>query len=82
MLGHRNTKIPMTENTKTDSQKRIVTAPQPIFAALSQLPANRVISIQLNNEEEVEWNWTFLPDGQKFVSGYTIIKKPETTLSA
>lgn len=58
-----------------DKQKRIVVAPQPSLVSPSSLPPNRVISVELENGEDVEWVWASLPDGTKYVSGYTIVKK-------
>ncbi|WP_414590484.1 hypothetical protein [Anabaena sp. CCY 9614] len=58
-----------------DKQKRIVVAPQPSLVSSSSLPPNRVISVELENAEDVEWVWMSLPDGTKYVSGYTIVKK-------
>jgi hypothetical protein len=60
---------------KPNIQKRTVFAPQPVFVPPAEPPANRVISVELNDDEEVEWGWTLLPNGQRYVSGYTIIKK-------
>ena len=36
---------------------------------------NVVISVDCAEDEEVQWTWTYLPNGQRFVSGYTKIKK-------
>lgn len=58
-----------------DKQKRIVVAPQPSLVSHSSLPPNRVISVELEDGEDVEWMWMALPDGTKYVSGYTIVKK-------
>ncbi len=57
--------------------KRIVYAPQPVLTQSTSLPANRVISVQLNVDEAVEWIWTLSPDRTRYVSGYNIIKKTE-----
>jgi hypothetical protein len=64
-----------TKSDSSHSRKQIVFAPQPVFASFSQLPTNRVISVEFNGDEEIKWIWTFLPNGEKYVSGYTIIKK-------
>jgi hypothetical protein len=61
----------MTEN----KQKRILFAPQLVLASSSPIPANRVISIELDDDEDVNWTWTLLSDGTKYVNGYTVIKK-------
>ncbi|MEM8779232.1 MAG: hypothetical protein AAGF26_10235 [Cyanobacteria bacterium P01_G01_bin.49] len=58
-----------------DKQKRIVMAPQPAFSSSSSLPANRVISVELENDEDVAWIWMSLPDRARYVSGYTILKR-------
>lgn len=58
-----------------DTPKRIVPVPQPILVSSSQPPANRVISIELGDDEDVEWLWASMPDGSKYVSGYTIVQK-------
>ena len=52
---------------------RKVVAPQPALS--SPLPPNRVIEVELSDDEEVEWTWSTLPGGQRYVSGYTIGKK-------
>ena len=39
-------------------QKRTLFAPQPTLMSSFELPANHVISVKLNSEEEVEWTWT------------------------
>jgi hypothetical protein len=36
---------------------------------------NRVFSVVLEGDEDVEWAWTHTTDGISYVSGYTIIKK-------
>ena len=53
---------------------RTVAAPQP--ATSGPLPPNRVISVVVGVDEEVEWTWSTLPGGQRYVSGYTLRKKP------
>jgi len=63
------------------NRKQVVFAPQPVFISSSQLPANRVISVELNADEAVEWIWTSLPSGASYASGYTIIKKTESKMS-
>jgi hypothetical protein len=56
--------------------KRTVSAPSPSSAAGVQ--ANRVLSVVLAADEDVQWITTIAPDGSAFVSGYTIIKKPRS----
>jgi hypothetical protein len=52
-----------------------VFAPQPVSAQPGLAPKNSVISVNVDEDEEVEWTWTSLLNGQRYVSGYTIIKK-------
>ena len=58
-----------------ENKTRIVTAPQ---SSLSSYPTatnipSTVISVELNEDESVEWIWTIYPNGQKVVTGYNII---------
>jgi hypothetical protein len=53
--------------------KRTVTAPSPSSAAGAQ--ANRVLSVDLEADEDVQWITTIAADGSTYVSGYTIIKR-------
>lgn len=64
----------MVDNAQSPKPKRTVHAPQPAFPP-GKVPANRVISVNLDEDEEVAWQWTALPDGQLYVSGYTITRK-------
>ncbi|MEM8777334.1 MAG: hypothetical protein AAGF26_00390 [Cyanobacteria bacterium P01_G01_bin.49] len=63
----------------TDNQgnkKRIVTAPQQSLH-LGSIRANipsTVISVEVAEDESVQWIWTTYADGQKVVTGYNIIK--------
>lgn len=54
-------------------QKRIVYAPQPD----TTLSAPAVISVELAEDEQVEWQWTHLANGKSIVTGYTIIQPTE-----
>ena len=55
-------------------QKKIVYAPPPtdsdIFIS--------IYSIEINEDEEVEWQWLELPDGNRVVTNYKILRKQET----
>lgn len=51
---------------------RVVVAPTPNFPPGTPLPANRVGTVVLRPDEEVEWLWTARPDGAKYVSAYRI----------
>ncbi|MGV2829735.1 hypothetical protein [Myxosarcina sp. GI1(2024)] len=60
-----------------ENSKRIVPAPQPslsLTSATSNIPS-AVISVELNENEEVQWIWTTYPNGQIVVTGYNIIQK-------
>ena len=49
--------------------KRSVTAPA---STLRGAPA--VQSVLLGEDEDVQWTWTYTPEGS-YVSGYTIVKR-------
>lgn len=52
------------------NKKRTVYAPQPDHLSLRPT----VISVELDEDEEVEWEWTHFADGRSCVTGYTIVK--------
>ena len=66
----------MISNTQ-ENQKRIVTAPQQSLFSNSTTTTipSAVISVELNENEEVQWIWTTYPNGQRVVTGYNIIQK-------
>jgi hypothetical protein len=53
---------------------RTVVAPPPSPAA-TNLPSNRVFSVALEPDEDVEWTWTSTVDSVSYVSGYTLVKR-------
>jgi hypothetical protein len=53
---------------------RTVTAPPPSLVSMKPLP-NRVFSVVLQADEDVEWTWMHTAEGVSYVSGYTIIKR-------
>ena len=60
-----------------ENQKRIVTAPQAnlfLDSAATNIPST-IISVELNENEEVEWIWATYQNGQRVVTGYNIIQK-------
>lgn len=57
-----------------ENNKRTVFAPQPVLVSAS-IPSNRVISVKLNSDEDIDWTWMSLPDGTRYVGGYRIVKK-------
>lgn len=59
-----------------ENQKRIVTAPQEnltLNSNTNNIPST-VLSVELNENESVEWIWTTYANGQRVVTGYNIIK--------
>lgn len=59
----------MSQPNKIMNAKRVVTAPQPNNPSM---PAS-VLSVELSNDEEVQWQWTHFPNGQSVVTGYKIV---------
>ncbi len=59
---------------KGEEKHRVVTAPQS-SGLVSQTQPNRQLSVRLEEDEDVQWIWTRSPDGQQYVSGYTIVKR-------
>ena len=55
--------------------RRAVQAPAPNLPPFAPLPPNRVVSVVLRPGEDVEWIWTYAPNGASYVSGYTITKQ-------
>ena len=63
--------------TNSQEKKRIVTAPQQTMS-LNSTPVNipsAVISVELKENEDIEWIWTTYPNGQRVVTGYNIIQQ-------
>ncbi len=59
-----------------EKKKRILTAP-PSTLSLSTTTTNipsTVISVEVAEDESVEWIWTIYPNCQTVVTGYNIIK--------
>jgi hypothetical protein len=50
----------------------LVPSATPLSAIL--LP-NRVLSVTLTDDEDVEWTWTSTLDGVSYVSGYLVVKR-------
>ncbi len=61
----------MDQDGQPESKKRTVYAAQSECG--SKPPA--VISVELDEDEDVEWNWTHTSDGKSVFTGYTITKK-------
>ena len=65
------------ESTKSSPRKkRTVYAPQPDH--MTTPPT--VISVELGEDEKVEWHWTHFADGRSCVTGYTINELPRSKL--
>jgi hypothetical protein len=62
--------------SESQQYPRTVTAPPP-SSALANAPANRVFSVILEADEDVEWMWTHTTDGISYVSGYGSVKNRE-----
>ena len=59
-----------------ERKNRIVTAPSSTLSLstnATNIPST-VISVEVAEDESVDWIWTVYPDGQKVVTGYNIIK--------
>ena len=54
--------------------QRTVIAPSPVPLSAVFLP-NRVLSVVLSDDEDVEWRWTSTLDGVSYVSGYSVVKR-------
>jgi hypothetical protein len=58
---------------KKAEKKHIVQAPS---SGKSDLPG-QVLTVELGEDEEVNWQWTHRPDGTSVVTGYDIVKKTD-----
>ena len=61
----------MAHQGQGSDTKRVVYPPQPML--VPGYPA--VTHVVLEEDEDVEWQWTHFEDGRTIVTGYTIIKK-------
>jgi hypothetical protein len=59
---------------KLQPSRRTVLAPLPSSASAKPI-LNRVESVVLAPDEEVEWFWAHTPEGVSYVNGYSIVKK-------
>lgn len=50
---------------------RTVMAPAPSGSGA----VNRIVSVVIEEDQDVIWEWTHLPGGGRFVSGYTIVPR-------
>jgi hypothetical protein len=58
----------------SQQSQRTIPAPPPSPASAKPI-LNRVESVVLGPDEEVEWIWAHTLDGVSYVNGYTIVKK-------
>lgn len=65
----------MSQKDRKTDQKRVVYAPQP--SKISTPPS--VLSVELSNNEEVEWQWTHFPNYQSVITGYKIVSKNDVS---
>ena len=63
----------MGRDKQSERQRRTVYAPKTKGDA--EHPA--VISVELNEDEDVEWTWTHTADGKSVVTGYIITKRTD-----
>ncbi len=61
-------------STQSTQPQRTVDAPPPSPAVMKSLP-NRVFSVAVGADEDVEWIWTHTADGVSYVSGYAIVSR-------
>ena len=55
-------------------RKKVVYAPSPSDSSL----LTSIYSIEIDEDEEVEWQWLELPDGNRVVTNYKILSQQET----
>ena len=61
------------DNKNQKPSTRVLTAPEPEDPT-QPLPPNRVLSVELTENQDIEWLWSVAPGGQRYVSGYNIIE--------
>lgn len=51
--------------------------PRTVFAPAPTGPGavNRIVSVVLEEDQDVIWEWTHAPGGVRFVSGYTVVPR-------
>ncbi|MGR5150042.1 hypothetical protein ACQKP8_26285 [Photobacterium alginatilyticum] len=64
----------MNSQSDEHEKKQIVFVPNNSDA---NVPGS-ILSVELDEGEEVEWLWTHLENGKSAVTGYTIIKKDDS----
>ena len=61
--------------TSSAANRRVVNAPPPTIPSSATLSPNRVLSVVLEPDEDIEWIWTAAAGGGEYVCGYNIVKK-------
>ena len=64
----------MIRTNSREKRTKVVYAPSPSDSSLF----TSIYSIEINEHEEVEWQWLELPDGNRVVTNYKIISRRET----
>ena len=64
----------MSSINSQPKRKKVVYAPSPSDSSIF----TSIYSIEINEDEEVEWQWLELPDGNRVVTNYKILSKLET----
>jgi hypothetical protein len=59
---------------KPQPSRRTILAPLPSPASAEPI-LNRVESVVLGPDEDVEWIWAHTPEGVSYVNGYAILKR-------
>ncbi|MDJ0620378.1 MAG: hypothetical protein QNJ63_27175 [Calothrix sp. MO_192.B10] len=63
----------MNDVNSQGRRTKVVYPPDPTDSSL----LTSIYSIEIEENEEVEWQWLELPDGNKVVTNYKIISQPE-----
>ena len=61
----------MNKEDEKTPQKQVVLAPQ----SHASIASGSVLSVEIDSDEDVEWQWMHFPNGQSAVMGYKIAKK-------
>ncbi len=61
----------MNQEDRKTIEKRVVYVP----GVNNSFAPGSVLSVEVSNDEEVEWQWTHFPQGQNVITGYKIVKK-------
>ena len=59
---------PLQDSDSASKSKRIIHAPQ------AEVAPGAALSVELADDEEVEWQWSYGPGSQRRITGYQIKK--------